>query len=130
MNVCSICLENINDSIRIKPFKCDHEFHSECVNKWINDYSKYSCPYCRAVKEVVFETPLLKKWSNGHNKLVINETSFTRYWSNGNIKIQINLEDNTGDYYYSDNSKKIKINEIENSVLEEIKVNDYYIYMD
>ena len=61
MTTYSICLENINDSIRIKPFKCTHEFHSECVNKWINDYSNHSCPYCRAVKEVVFEIQN-KKW--------------------------------------------------------------------
>ncbi len=39
-NNCSICLEELNEYISLK---CNHKFHSECVNKLLEK----NCPLCR-----------------------------------------------------------------------------------
>ena len=44
--VCAICQENIdNNSIIRKIKKCGHIFHSECLDKWLEDH--LTCPSCR-----------------------------------------------------------------------------------
>lgn len=41
---CSVCLENIEET-DIYITKCNHHFHSECINSWKR--IKNSCPNCR-----------------------------------------------------------------------------------
>lgn len=43
-NKCTICLESMEKKI-IRRFKCNHEFHIACCDKWFED--KNSCPNCR-----------------------------------------------------------------------------------
>jgi hypothetical protein len=46
---CCICYEVRNDEI-IKPCKTSelHQFHSECIHKWINtEKASATCPYCK-----------------------------------------------------------------------------------
>jgi hypothetical protein len=42
---CSICLQDfvVDDSLRTLP--CTHSYHSECIDKWLNQVNK--CPLCR-----------------------------------------------------------------------------------
>jgi hypothetical protein len=41
---CSICLTDLEKNI--KKLKCEHSFHENCINKWINT-SINTCPLCR-----------------------------------------------------------------------------------
>lgn len=41
---CSICLDTNNKKM-IKTKECGHDFHLECLNKWIKQNP--TCPYCR-----------------------------------------------------------------------------------
>ncbi len=55
--VCSICLEEIDktaiEGINIKITECNHLFHTECINKWIDTSTspqseiEIKCPNCR-----------------------------------------------------------------------------------
>ena len=45
---CSICLEKITEEKKL--LKCNHEFHKECINLWLNE--KKECPVCRASVEM------------------------------------------------------------------------------
>ena len=55
--VCSICLEEIDktaiEGINIKITECNHLFHTECINKWIDtstspqSENEIKCPNCR-----------------------------------------------------------------------------------
>ena len=50
---CPICTEEIllRDLAKLDP--CNHEFHQECINQWLEDHS--TCPNCRQeVVQVVF----------------------------------------------------------------------------
>ena len=50
---CPICTEDIllRDLAKLDP--CNHEFHQECINQWLEDHS--TCPNCRQeVSQVVF----------------------------------------------------------------------------
>ncbi|KAH0710263.1 hypothetical protein KY284_011690 [Solanum tuberosum] len=43
---CAICLLEYKDEDNIGTLQCGHEFHAECINKWLQ--RKKSCPFCRA----------------------------------------------------------------------------------
>lgn len=50
---CPICTEDIllRDLAKLDP--CNHEFHQECINQWLEDHS--TCPNCRQeVVQVIF----------------------------------------------------------------------------
>jgi len=42
---CGICLESISE-IKIN---CGHSFCKSCLSKYLNEYSKTDCPYCREI---------------------------------------------------------------------------------
>ncbi|XP_055801848.1 probable E3 ubiquitin-protein ligase HIP1 [Solanum dulcamara] len=45
---CSICLVEYRDNEdNIGTLKCGHEFHLECIKKWL--MRKKTCPFCRAL---------------------------------------------------------------------------------
>jgi hypothetical protein len=124
MNTCSICLEDITNSI--KPFNCTHKFHIGCINKWIDISSNKNCPYCRSNQNNYFRN---STWSNGTPKLEINGDLHIRYWSNGTKKYEINIKDNTGFYWISTGEKKISINQIPDEELNNIKNDDFYVFI-
>ena len=43
---CSICLEDYNDSDKLRILKCEHAFHVDCIDKWLLECN-YKCPVCR-----------------------------------------------------------------------------------
>ncbi|MCD7452744.1 hypothetical protein HAX54_018046 [Datura stramonium] len=43
---CAICLFDYQDEDTIGTLQCGHEFHAECINKWLQRNT--SCPFCRA----------------------------------------------------------------------------------
>lgn len=45
LELCSICLEHLNDNEDTKPYQCTHLYHYNCINKWYGN-----CPTCRAEK--------------------------------------------------------------------------------
>ena len=45
-DACAICLLEYKDEDNIGTLQCGHEFHAECINKWL--HRKKSCPFCRA----------------------------------------------------------------------------------
>jgi len=42
---CTICLEKIEKNTEIFNIKCDHKFHSKCLDSWLKLNNK--CPLCR-----------------------------------------------------------------------------------
>jgi hypothetical protein len=46
---CNVCLEEIELNQEIIELPCEHIYHSECIEKYLNEYN-YKCPCCR--KEV------------------------------------------------------------------------------
>ena len=45
-NKCSICFEQIKDNTPATYTQCNHKFHSECLDRWLNTGNN-SCPVCR-----------------------------------------------------------------------------------
>ncbi|CAD8208931.1 unnamed protein product [Paramecium pentaurelia] len=43
--ICTICLQEINDKDLIKILKCNHYFHNQCIKEWL--IIKAECPTCR-----------------------------------------------------------------------------------
>ncbi|CAH8838971.1 unnamed protein product [Trichobilharzia szidati] len=43
---CMICLDDYEESQQIRQMRCSHEFHADCVDKWLK--TKRTCPLCRA----------------------------------------------------------------------------------
>ena len=46
-DICSICLEEFKYDEELKKLKCDHIFHKDCLEPWLNNNNK--CPICRAI---------------------------------------------------------------------------------
>jgi len=44
---CCICLDSIEKNTTIKKISCNHHFHPECLNKWMNQNKNPKCPLCR-----------------------------------------------------------------------------------
>lgn len=44
---CVICLEIMEKTTDLCKMKCNHVFHTECINKYVNVSNKLSCPTCR-----------------------------------------------------------------------------------
>ncbi len=42
---CVICFDNLDEQYKVKMINCNHIFHKECINKWLN--VKRTCPCCR-----------------------------------------------------------------------------------
>ncbi|XP_062193435.1 E3 ubiquitin-protein ligase MBR2-like [Phragmites australis] len=43
---CVICLEEYKDKDLLGVLKCNHDFHADCIKKWLQ--KKNSCPVCKA----------------------------------------------------------------------------------
>jgi hypothetical protein len=43
---CSICLDDYEETSKVKVLPCDHGFHPECITKWLTS-ENYTCPVCR-----------------------------------------------------------------------------------
>ena len=43
---CSICLMDVEKDNEIFKIKCNHVFHKDCLEKWLEEYN-YLCPICR-----------------------------------------------------------------------------------
>ena len=41
---CSICLGDLEAGERVRPLRCSHRFHLECINEWL--LKKPTCPLC------------------------------------------------------------------------------------
>jgi len=52
-NNCSICLEEFKNEDILKKLNCDHIFHKDCLQPWINNNNNNkTCPLCRRVVTV------------------------------------------------------------------------------
>lgn len=45
---CPICYESIIKK-ECKKLKCNHLFHKRCIDRWLGEMHKDTCPTCRAV---------------------------------------------------------------------------------
>ncbi|XP_057961443.1 RING-H2 finger protein ATL66-like [Malania oleifera] len=43
---CAVCLCSIEEGEEIKELRCEHMFHSECLDRWMG-YRNATCPLCR-----------------------------------------------------------------------------------
>nr|GMC76361.1 probable E3 ubiquitin-protein ligase RHY1A [Ipomoea batatas] len=43
--MCSICLEEFSEGVKIMPLSCSHTFHHNCIASWLQKQA--SCPLCR-----------------------------------------------------------------------------------
>jgi hypothetical protein len=67
LELCSICLEHLNENEDTKPYQCTHLYHSNCINNWYGN-----CPTCRAEKS---STTLTNNNNNTRNLSDISEES-------------------------------------------------------
>ena len=45
-NVCSVCLEEFKEDDILKKLNCEHIFHKDCLEPWLNNNNR-NCPLCR-----------------------------------------------------------------------------------
>jgi hypothetical protein len=54
---CSICLEYLFNNIKL--LKCGHNFHTKCLQSWLDVSKIHNCPICRNKIEILRNnTPL------------------------------------------------------------------------
>ena len=44
---CSICLQDFKEREMYRKLNCEHVFHKKCIDNWLYDFEKKSCPLCR-----------------------------------------------------------------------------------
>jgi hypothetical protein len=45
-NTCALCLEDYEEGAELRELKCEHRYHSECIDEWLTH--KRTCPVCNA----------------------------------------------------------------------------------
>ena len=45
-NICSICLDDFKEDDILKKLNCEHIFHKDCLEPWLNNNNR-NCPLCR-----------------------------------------------------------------------------------
>ena len=45
-NICSVCLEEFKEDDILKKLNCEHIFHKDCLEPWLNNNNR-NCPLCR-----------------------------------------------------------------------------------
>jgi hypothetical protein len=45
-DICPICLDKFRNST-VRKLECGHVYHKKCIDKWLYQYEKKECPYCR-----------------------------------------------------------------------------------
>lgn len=89
--ICGICLDYITEPIT---FKCNHQFCTICVNKWVISCTvSPSCPMCRGELELVDVNRAIN-WAY-NNKLIAKRRHVT-------IKISDLIFENQSDKFYVD----------------------------
>ena len=43
---CRVCLSEFEDGEKIRKLQCDHVFHKDCLDTWLQQYCA-TCPLCR-----------------------------------------------------------------------------------
>lgn len=44
---CSICLVDMQENVLVRKLSCNHIFHSNCVDQWLEQSERSTCPHCR-----------------------------------------------------------------------------------
>ncbi|XP_020220554.1 E3 ubiquitin-protein ligase RHA2B [Cajanus cajan] len=90
---CRVCLSQFQEGEKLRKLKCQHTFHRDCLDTWLQQY-KATCPLCRKQvlpEDVVFKhrqhrnqaaenhhnLPYLFSAFRGRNTLQINYPTFS-----------------------------------------------------
>lgn len=68
-NECIVCLEEFIPGLsKVMRLPCGHEFHVNCIRRWLVCRKK-TCPICKQdVTRVCETTPLIKRWRRNQNR--------------------------------------------------------------
>ena len=78
MSCCSICFDNIENTLYFTNCECSAVYHATCLDKWYE--KKHSCPTCR---KKYISKPILNKKDN--TEPLINQFERSIYMTNYNI---------------------------------------------
>ena len=67
--VCCICLAQMKINQEVTLLKCQHLFHFNCLDKWVQN--KEACPFCRGKIEFA-KIQKKENKKNDDNKIIIN----------------------------------------------------------
>ncbi|KMZ55906.1 E3 ubiquitin-protein ligase, ATL family [Zostera marina] len=86
---CSVCLSVFDESefLRLLP-KCKHAFHTECIDKWLENNS--SCPLCRYKVEI--EDLTLFKYSGSSRFLFRDPSSMSQRNQSSDLPLDLFVE--------------------------------------
>lgn len=45
---CAVCLCGMEDGCEVWELRCKHLFHKGCLDKWVKEYRRVTCPLCRS----------------------------------------------------------------------------------
>ncbi|XP_010505349.1 PREDICTED: RING-H2 finger protein ATL33-like [Camelina sativa] len=82
-NECTVCLYVITDGEKIRRLTCDHAFHVDCIEEWLQDHP--NCPICRA------EVPV--KQQSTETAAAANVTTVNANRSGGNRRVSATNRD-------------------------------------
>ncbi|GMY11291.1 E3 ubiquitin-protein ligase RHA2B-like [Fagus crenata] len=44
---CRVCLSEFEEGDKIRKLQCNHTFHKDCLDSWLQQYCRATCPLCR-----------------------------------------------------------------------------------
>ncbi|XP_030923661.1 E3 ubiquitin-protein ligase RHA2B-like [Quercus lobata] len=44
---CTVCLSEFEEGDKVRNLQCKHTFHKDCLDSWLQQYCRATCPLCR-----------------------------------------------------------------------------------
>ena len=132
---CSICIDDIQLSGDKTTTGCNHHFHKNCLEGWLNqirdssENGPFTCPLCRF--DITDEQPKFFYWDNSRKlKMFRNKEIEVRYYPNHAIKYRIYVDVNdkvySGTVFDSDGTTQLNASELDSGTIHQLRTDDYF----
>ena len=134
---CAICFEDIGNIDNATTTSCNHHFHKNCLEGWINhkraasEHGPFTCPLCR--HDITDDQPKFYYWEGTRElKMFRTKECEVRYYRNRSIKYRLYFDSNnditSGTIFNRDGSMSLDYHDINPSIMVSLRFDDNYGY--
>lgn len=79
--ICCVCLSRLDKGEDKRLLPCSHEFHRECVDRWLKNGCRRTCPVCRLLMEDGDEKTMKREFLTEEMMVWFSSFHVAGFWS-------------------------------------------------